>query len=310
MAIHRIHNQSDDIKVYGYKQRWLQLTRPLTLTGTMSPIIAGTLAASYNGTVHLPKMIILIIAAVLIQAAINILNDYFDFKNGQDKERWLLLIHDYENNNAPRHKTLPIVATIMLTIAMVLGIWLAINSQPLIILIGIVGILAGYKYSAGGQRSLSALGLGEVTAAIFLGVVPVMLSFIVQKQSLGWMVFIMAAVFAVNISIMILTNNTRDIEKDKGFRETIAIRIGKRRAVLLLIVLAVSVYVFVTLGVLVSVLPWTVLLVYFAIPVAYQLLKAFRKDNMRAKEMTGMKRAAQHHWLFSGLFIMGMILGL
>lgn len=295
---------------YHHRKSWVQIARPLTLTGTISPIIVGTIVASMYGPVHYDMFLILILATVFIQAAVNILNDYFDFANGQDQDRWHILDPGKETHTGPRHSILPVFAISMLGVSIILGLWLAMNSQLWIIFIGIAGIFAGYKYSSGGRHSLSALGFGEATAAVFLGVAPVMLAFIVQGQSFGWIAFIFSFLFAILISIMILTNNIRDIQKDKGFRNTIAMRMGKRRSVLLLTSLAGSAYVIVTGLVIAQVLPWTALLVYFAVPIAYRLRMAFRKDATRAEEMKGMKLAAQHHWVFSFLLIAGMFLGL
>lgn len=310
MSIPYVQHQSEsNIQRYHHKQPWFQIARPLTLTGTLSPIIVGTIVASYNGSIHLDRFIVLVLAAVLVQAAANILNDYFDFANGQDADRWHMPMNDMNPDTGPAHQKLPVAAMGLLSIAAVLGVWLAMNSHFSIILIGIIGIFAGYKYSAGGHKSLSALGLGELTAAIFLGVVPVILSFIVQGQPLSWVAFAIAIPFALLISMMILTNNIRDIDKDEGFRKTIAIRFGKRRAVRLLTGLGVSVYLFVTFLVLIQVLPWTALIMYLALPVAYKLRMSFRKNATRSEEMKGMKTAAQHHWIFSILLIIGMLMG-
>lgn len=297
-------------KEYHHKQSWWQIMRPLTLTGTISPIIVGTIMASKFGSIYFDKFIILIIAAALVQAGVNILNDYFDFANGQDKERWYLLNENRKPLVSPQHKYLPFVAVGMFIIAAALGIWLAIHSHPTIIFIGIIGIYAGYKYSAGGKKSFSALGLGEVTAAIFLGIVPVMLAFIIQDITFGWTAFAVGILFALLISMMILTNNIRDINKDEGFRQTIAIRIGKNKSVRLLIILIISVYAGATLLVINQTFPWPALIVYLALPMAYRLIKAFNNKTTYTKEINVMKLVAKHHWVFSILLIFGLLINM
>lgn len=293
---------------YHHKQSWWQIMRPLTLTGTISPIIVGTIVASKFGSIHFDKFLFLIIAAVLVQAGVNILNDYFDFANGQDKDRWHLPNKKGNLLVSPQHKYLPLVAASMFIVAAGLGIWLATHSHPVIILIGIAGIYAGYKYSAGGKQSFSALGLGEVTAAIFLGFVPVMLAFIIQDITLNWAAFAIGILFALLISMMILTNNIRDIQKDKEFRQTIAIRIGKKQSLRLLIILISSVYVGATLLIVTQIFPWSTLIFYLTLPIAYRLIKAFNNKATSTKDENVMKLVAKHHWIFSLLLILGMLI--
>lgn len=299
-----------DLNMYHHKQSWFQIARPLTWTGTISPIIVGTTIASYNESVRLDTFFVLIVAAVCVQAAANIWNDYFDFVNGQDKEKWYRQTEgSCEDLTGPAHNQLPYVALGLLVIAAMLGLWLAINSHFIIILIGIAGIFAGYKYSAGGHHSLSALGFGEITAAIFLGFVPVLLVSIIQGQTFNIITLFISILFALLISMMILTNNIRDIHKDEGFRKTIAIRVEKKRALLLLKALSFCCYLLVTILIISHVFPWTTLIVFLAIPIVYQLLHAYRKESSREEQVRGMKLVSQHHWAFSILLIIGLIIG-
>lgn len=295
---------------YHHKQSLWKIMRPFTLTGTINPIIIGSFVASKFGVFHIDRFMVLIIAAVLTQSGVNILNDYFDFANGQDLDKWYISKNSNHPFAHPKHKHLPLVAVIMFVIAALLGLWLAINSHLITILIGVLGMFAGYKYSAGGKQSFSALGLGEATAAIFLGFIPVLLAYIVQEIKFEWTGFTIGFIFALLISSMILTNNIRDIYKDKGFRQTIAIRIGKNRSVLLLMALITGVYLSGTLLIISQILPPHVLIFYLAIPFAYRLIKALTKNNLNEINVNLMKLATKHHWIFSLLLILGLLINM
>lgn len=297
-----------NLNFYYHKHSWWQIMRPLTLSGTISPIIIGTFVASKFGIIHFDRFIVLILASVLIQAGVNILNDYYDFANGQDNEKWNFSIKNNKIFSKPKHNYLPFVALIMFSFASLLGLWLAIHSHLIIILIGALGIFAGYKYSAGGKQSFSALGLGEATAAIFLGFIPVSLAFIVQNIKFEFVGFTIGFLFALLISLMILTNNIRDIYKDEGFRQTIAIRIGKKQAIKLLIVLIIGVYLIGTLLVVSEILPVSSLIFYFAMPVAFRLVHVFITNDLQEKNVNVMKLVAKHHWVFSLLIILGLLI--
>ncbi|GFZ89954.1 hypothetical protein GCM10010978_31370 [Compostibacillus humi] len=58
-------------KTFVSKLSWLQIVRPLTFSGTISPILAGTGLASLHGEVRLDLLIVLIAAALCVQISAN-----------------------------------------------------------------------------------------------------------------------------------------------------------------------------------------------------------------------------------------------
>lgn len=286
-----------------YRHSWFQLLRPLTLTGTMSPIIAGTILASYKGNIEIKYFLAVLVASLLVQMSVNILNDYFDFQNGQDQEKW---VDDDGLKKGPAHSSLPFMAGTMLLIAMTMGTWLAWHNGFWLIAIGTVSILFGIGYSAG-SRSLSARGLGELVAFIFLGFVVTTIAYVVQVHRLDVQIIAVAVPFAILISIMILSNNIRDIEKDQGFRHTLVMIIGRKKGTQLLSILLAIPYLW-TIGLAsFHVIPWASIMALFALPLAIKLRYSYRKGANRSEEIKGMKWASWHHWVFSLLFIIGMM---
>lgn len=290
-----------------YRASWIQLTRPMTLTGTISPILAGTGFAAMKGAVHYDLLIILLIAAVLVQASANMLNDYFDVINGQDHEKWQTG-KPYPLGKVPVHNHIPYIVGLMIVVAIFLGAWLSIQSNWIVAVIGTIGLVVGYAYSAG-KKSLAALGLGEIVAALFLGVITTLLSYIIQGYSIDGGILGISLPFALLIASMILTNNIRDIKKDLGFRRTLAIRLGRIPAWYLLIVILVCVYVWVLALVSFHIVPWAVIGVFFALPFAFRLVWSFRRHALRIDEINGMKWAARHHWVFGVMFAFGLFFG-
>src|SRR5699024_4485008 len=69
-------------------QVWWRLLRPHTLTASFVPVFVGTmLAVIYEGSFHLPLFLAMLIASILIQAATNMFNEYYDYKRGLDNEK-------------------------------------------------------------------------------------------------------------------------------------------------------------------------------------------------------------------------------
>src|SRR5699024_8216072 len=232
---------------YHFRGSWLQLIRPLTLTGTLTPILVGTAFAAKSAPIRWDLFFALLVAAMLIQAATNMLNDYFDFQKGQDKKKWM----QQTNMNSilsPTYEAIPYMTGFLLVIAIIFGSCLAIERCLLLLPIGIISIFTGIKYSLG-IHSFSAIGLGECIAFIFLGIVVTVLGYVVQGHPLNSDIIMLALPFALLIAAMILTNNIRDIKKDVPFRKTIAISLGKKRSIRLLAIILASTYA--TMGILI-----------------------------------------------------------
>lgn len=301
-----LHSQVENKQEwYFYRFSSIQLIRPMTLTGTISPILAGTGIAALNGPIRIDIFIVLLIAALLVQSATNMFNDYYDFLNGQDQDKWGT---DRTTAHGPPHAAILIAARIMIGMAIILGIWLAFQSGIWVIGVGILGITFGYFYSAG-AKPLCSIGLGELVAFIFLGLTTTILGYCVQGYSVDFRIIAVALPFALLISSMILTNNIRDIDKDHKFRHTLATMLGRTRAVYLLTAILAFAYVIIIGLVLYGLIPWTSAIVVFAFPLAYRLRWSFRLSAKRSEEMKGMKWAALHHWAFGLLLAIGLWTG-
>ncbi|WP_240376004.1 prenyltransferase [Bacillus piscicola] len=255
-----------------YRYSWIRLIRPLTFTGSIMPVLAATGLAFRKGSIDFVNFAAFLCALLLIQAAVNIFNDYYDFLHGQDAEKWLV-----QSANEQTHGLAPATvrntALLLLVAAATIGIWLAWQTGWWILGAGAVGVLAGYCYSAGAP--LSALGLGEGTAALFLGIVPFSLAYIVQGLVPNLQILFVSLPFAVLIATMILTNNIRDIDKDLPFRSTLPIKIGKRNAIILLMVLLTLSYLLIFIMIAGGILPLLTLITILAVPLAVRLVYFF-----------------------------------
>src|SRR5699024_2711289 len=118
---------------YRYRLPGMQLIRPMTLTGTISPVISGTILAAQYGPIHFDLFAVMLIASVLLQGATIIFNDYYDFSYGQDRDKWIPE-HEGASRHGPLHHKTPYIALAMLGAAAILGLWLAIHSSLWIIL--------------------------------------------------------------------------------------------------------------------------------------------------------------------------------
>ena len=304
MGITKEHRSGYRRHNWSYRFSWVHLMRPLTFTGTLSPVLAGTVLAAKKGHVRADMFAAMLVAALLVQAATNMLNDYFDVLRGQDRDKWAAP-GDPSFGRGPAHHVVPAVAGVMLSAAVLLGAYLAWHSRLWIAIAGTLGILFGYAYSAG-PRPLSSLGLGELVAAVFMGPVATSLAYTVQGDSPDAQVFAVSFPFALLIASMILSNNIRDIEKDRTFRRTLAIVLGRAGAVRFLAVILALAYLSMISLIAFHIVPWTAGIALLALPLAIRLRWCFRCGAERMEEISGMKWAAWHHWVFGLLFVFGI----
>lgn len=287
-----------------FKQSFWQLLRPLTISGTMSPVLVANALAFFYDAFSWVVLCLTLIAAFCIQVSGNMLNDYFDYQRGQDQDRWVKEPETAEHG--PSFEQVPWIAAGFLVTAGVLGFFLAVLSGWWVLVAGAVGVAASIAYSAGGNFSFSSLGLGELVVGLFMGLATFLLAFAVQTGTVTLTVFLAGLVFACLIATLVLANNIRDMKKDFAFRETVPHRVGRQSAFILFIILLCVVYGVVLILSMFSSLSLWMLVVFLALPVASRALYAFRKTATLQDEQKGMKWAALHHWTFSLLWIISL----
>src|SRR5690606_40673322 len=65
---------------------WWQLTRPHTLTASFAPVFLGTMIALRETSIDWLLFSAMLIATLMLQAATNMFNEYYDFARGLDNE--------------------------------------------------------------------------------------------------------------------------------------------------------------------------------------------------------------------------------
>ncbi|QGH33791.1 hypothetical protein GI584_07055 [Gracilibacillus salitolerans] len=290
---------------YEFKGSWWKIIRPPTLTGSIMPMIYGTLIASGGQwqTIRYEHFLLFLFIGVMVQMAVNMLNDYFDFLKGQEEGKWSETSRS-QIGVTPYLQQVPFVFIGLVVVFSSLTLWLSIQTSLMIIVIGVAGLVLGYFYSAG-RRSLSTLGLGEIAATFSLGWFPIMIASYIQTGSVTGETLLLALPFCFLIASMILTNNTRDIDKDQSTRQTIAIRLGHLKAYWLLVCIIIAAYTSVFVLMFLGLLPFLTSIVVLALPSALSLFRHMHPKSNTLKK--GMQQAAVHHFIFSLLVIIGLI---
>jgi 1,4-dihydroxy-2-naphthoate octaprenyltransferase len=208
--------------------------RVRTLPAAIAPVLVGT-AAAVEWFGELPRVgafLAALAGSILIQIGTNLANDYSDAKRGADSADRLGPVRVTSAGLVAPRRVL--VATwIAFGAAVACGIYLTAVAGIVILLIGALSIAAGVLYT-GGPRPYGYAGFGEAFVFLFFGLVAVNGSYYVQVEQLD------ALPLGISISVgflataILVVNNVRDVETDRrAGKMTLAVRMGRRNAVVL-----------------------------------------------------------------------------
>lgn len=305
----RIHTDSAQL-LQDTKPNWKvlwQLTRPHTLTAGFVPVLIGTALAIQTTGINVFLFIAMLIASLLIQAATNMFNEYYDFKRGLDNEESIgiggAIVRD-----GMYPKTVLRLAIALYGIATLLGVYICMESSWWLAVIGLICMATGYLYT-GGPFPISSTPFGELFAGFFMGFLIILISFFIQAGYISTVAMLVAIPIAILVGLINLSNNIRDLDGDKeNGRKTLAIVIGREKAVSLLgVMFAVSYLWMIGLTATEIVSPW-VLLVFLSVPKAVQATRGFIGKTVPIQMMPAMKATAQTNTIFGFLLSIGLFI--
>lgn len=261
-----------------------QLAAPHTWPASiMSTLCAVAFAATSTDTLSLSLCLTLLVISVLMQSSVNTFNDYFDYVKGSDSAQDnvdptdAVLVY---NNVNPRCALA--LAVGMLGAAFLLGIYAILVAGWIPLAIAAVGAAIVVLYS-GGKTPISYLPIGEAVSGIVMGGLIPLACYHVLTLQFEPLVLIWSVPVIIGIGLIMLTNNTCDVEKDiEANRSTLSVKIGRTRARKLYHALVVTWIVAIT-AIVALWFAHGIVLVPFMLLAAYPFLKALFANPLEAK---------------------------
>lgn len=207
---------------------WFLAARPKTLTGAIAPVLVGAAFANSQFSIFNIQFALCLLFAIFMQINANLINDYFDFKKGTDREDRLGPERACAQGwITPRAMQWGIAVMTFLSCCVGLAI-LLLHLQWELLLVGIFCVLFCFLYTT----HLSYLGWGDLLVLIFFGFVPVVFTCYVMCPSSfgeGWggtSVLIASLAMGLATDNLLMVNNYRDRHQDKvSGKRTIIVRI-------------------------------------------------------------------------------------
>ena len=288
---------------------WWHLTRPHTLTASFVPVFLGTtIALTIEGEmINFPLFLALLVASMLIQAATNMFNEYYDYKLGLDNEHSVGI-----GGTIVRHGVAPsaimAIALSFYGIALLLGIYICAMSSWWIAAVGLVCMLIGYLYT-GGPYSIAYSPFGELVSGTVMGMGIVLIAFFIQTKTVTLEAVLLSVPSMILVGAIMLSNNIRDIVGDtEGGRKTMAILVGRHNAVYILSLFFIVSYLWIVGLVIIEDITYWALIVLLSIPKPIKAIDLFRHKKEPLEVMPAMKFTAQTNTMFGFLLAVGLLI--
>jgi 1,4-dihydroxy-2-naphthoate polyprenyltransferase len=260
---------------------WLMQIRAPFLLVTLTSVLVGVSVAVYEPHPHPINILYLALAfvgALLSHIAVNVFNEYFDYKSGVD---FKTMKTPFSGGSGvlpagllnPRSVYIFGAACIAGIIA--IGGYFIYAQGPLIIPIGVVGILTVYFYTTHITKSplLCAIAPG-------LGFGPLMVlgTYFALTGTYSLAAGLASLVPGFLVSNLLLLNQFPDVEADASvYRRHYPITLGLEKSSLIYAAFVLAAYLALIISVLVGVLPYLALLGIVTLPFGYLVMTGVRK---------------------------------
>jgi 1,4-dihydroxy-2-naphthoate octaprenyltransferase len=288
---------------------WFRLARPFSLTASAVPVFLGTALALVEGAFAWGPFLAMLFGSLLIQAATNMFNEFYDERRGLDVAGAVGIAGTIVGGRMHARAVL-MGALFCYTVALFLGIYLVVVGGWSILVLGCLCALGGYLYSAG-PRPIAYTPASEVAVFLFMGILIVVIAYAVQDPgSFPLRIPLAALPIGGPVAAILLANNIRDMGSDRrGGRRTLPIVLGREVGILIYRALLLEAYAAAAALMALRIVPLECALVFLSVSTALRLWRDIAVTTTPERLDPVVKRTAGLHLAFGLLYTVGVLLG-
>ncbi len=280
------------------------------LTGSLIPVILAAAFSWLHGSLDFGRLVLVLIGVGSLQIAANMINDYYD-DPGSDQ----INLHPTPFSGGSRviqeqlmdAKTVWAMAMGFFVLGTATGVWLVLTGRPFVAVIGLMGFLAGYLYSAS-PISLMSRGLGEITIFLAFGPLITWGTYYAMTGLLTLEAFLLGIPLGFLITAVIWINQFPDLEADRDAgKRNCVVRLGRDRSRFIYALLMLGPYAVVLFWVLTQPGSWPYLAAVLTIPIALKAIKILYAHYQTYDEIIPAQALTIQTHLVLGLVLSGAL---
>lgn len=294
---------------------WLKAIRIPFFTATIIPVVFGYILAWHDTSIFIWQRFLLTLAgAVLMHAATNLANDYFDHLAGCDEANPTPTPFSggsrvIQDGQIPPKKIL-YASLVSFALGSAIGLYLNyVCGGNVILVLGITGVFLAFFYSARPFK-IGYTGFGEIATGIGFGPIMVMGAYFVGAQALSFKVFLDSIPIGILIALVLFINEFPDYLGDKTVgKRTFVVILGKKKAVILYHTMLAAVYAVIIWLVIFRFLPVFCLSALLTLPMAFKAFRLSANNYEKIYELLPVNAATIIlHSAIGGLLCAGVVM--
>ncbi len=273
----------------GKAKIWFLELRAPFFTAAILPVLIGAAFVFWErSTFDLALVLITVAGTISLHAGTNMINDYFDYKSGDDPRNQARTPFNggspFIVNGMLKPKSVLIAAFLAFAVGGLIGLYLAWTITWWILPLGIVGGLLGLLYVAP-KVNLAARGVGEIAVGLGFGPLMTLGTYLVLTGEVTLNSFLVGLPIGFLILLVLYINQFPDMEADASVgKNHWVVRLGRRRARIGYPIILGITYGFVAVAIVIGVIPVLSLLFLLTLPFAFKASKIVlaNPDQVRA----------------------------
>ncbi len=288
---------------------WRIALRLPFLTASLVPVLLGTVMAwASTEAIHWASAVLTLMAALLLHAAVNVLNDYFDHLSGADQVN-VEYVRPFSGGSRVIQLGLltPLEVLsgglLMTAVACIIGLYLTWARGPVVLVLGAIGLFSGLLYTTP-PVNWAARGIGEILVGLNFGVLMTLGAYYVQARALSWAPLAASLPVALLIAAVLWINEFPDYRADRAAgKKTLVVRLGRQRSVVLYTALVVCAHLVLALGVASAALPAAALFGLVTLPLSLRAAHYARRYHASSFDLVPANALTVATHLATGLLL-------
>jgi 1,4-dihydroxy-2-naphthoate octaprenyltransferase len=286
-----------------------EILRPFAYTASAIPVLAGGALAVVDSRFSWLPFLAALAAGMLLHSGTNVINEIYDVRKGIDKITSPRASHAVLKGRVSERGAYAFALALFVA-ASAIGAYLVALRGPAIIALGLLGLVAGYTYTAPPfQYKYRALGVPVVF--LMMGPLMVVGSYFAITATWDAHALVLSLPVGLLVAAILHGNEWRDISEDtRAGIVTLSSRLGRDWAHYGYLGLVLGAYVTLALAVAVRWLPPTAAIAVLSLPFLAQVVRSAElgaTGQARAIAMIDLQ-TARLHFAFGLLLVGGLLL--